>query len=139
LLLPPVELELELVLELELELEELSLVPTIPDVNAGIAKASTAFLIEPPSVSGGSLSSVSLSVIFESDESELISSSVFFSSSSVIASIFSIISILSSLESDRRILYFSGAGDCMYWASSRSNLFFLNARVSFLFCRGGAR
>jgi hypothetical protein len=54
------ELELELVLvlvlvlvlelELELELEELSLVPTTPDVDAGIAKtskASTAFLIEP--------------------------------------------------------------------------------------------
>jgi hypothetical protein len=53
LLLPPVELELVL----ELELEELSPVPTTPDadVDASVAKASTAFLIEPPSVSDGSL------------------------------------------------------------------------------------
>jgi hypothetical protein len=28
--------------------------------------------------------------------------------------------------------------DKLLMASSRSNLFFLNARVSFLFCRGGA-
>jgi hypothetical protein len=52
---PTVELELELVLELE----ELSLVPLTPDADAGgiakTSKASTAFLIEPPSVSGGSL------------------------------------------------------------------------------------
>jgi hypothetical protein len=42
-------------------------------VDAGIAKiskASTAFLIEPLSVPGGSLSSISLSVIVESDESD---------------------------------------------------------------------
>jgi hypothetical protein len=82
LLLPPVELKLVL---LELELEELSLVPTTTpdaDLDAGVAKASTTFL-EPPSVSGESLSpSVSLSVIVESDESELISLSVFFLSSS---------------------------------------------------------
>jgi hypothetical protein len=76
-------------------------------VDAGIAKNSkastatvTVCLIEPPSVSGKSLSSV----IVESDKSELISSSVFFLSSSVTALIFSIIlkaSFVSSLESDR--------------------------------------
>jgi hypothetical protein len=86
--LPTVELELELE-----ELEELSLVPSTPDVDVdGIAKtskASTAFL-EPPSVSGESLSpSISLSVIVELDE---FSDSASFLSSSVTASIFSIIS-----------------------------------------------
>jgi hypothetical protein len=104
----------------EFELEELSdvldntptwLVPTTPDVDVGIAKASaatvTVCLIGPPSFSGESLSSV----IVESDESD----SASFLSSSVIASIFSIISkasFVSSLESDRRILYYAGAGDC---------------------------
>jgi hypothetical protein len=86
--LPAVELELEpvLLLVLALELEELSLVPSTPDadVDDGIAKtskASTAFLIEPPSVSGGSLSSISLSVIVESDESDNSSASCFLPSS----------------------------------------------------------
>jgi hypothetical protein len=51
LLLPPVDFELEP------ELEEPSLVPA-PDADVGKAKASAAFLIEPPSVSGESLSSV---------------------------------------------------------------------------------
>jgi hypothetical protein len=79
--LPTVELELELVLVLELEeLEEFSLVPSTPDgdVDDGIAKTSKAStaLLEPPSVSGESLSS----------SSRL----------SVIASIFSIISEASS-------------------------------------------
>jgi hypothetical protein len=73
---------------LELELEKLLLAPTTPDadVDAGIAKASaaTVSLIEPPSVSGKSLSSV----IVESDESD---SASCFLSSSVTGSIFSII------------------------------------------------
>jgi hypothetical protein len=88
LLLPTVELELVLELELE-ELEKLSLVLTTPDVDAGIAKtskASTAFLIEPPLVLGGSLYSSFTSVIVESDESSDSASSL---SSSVTASIFS--------------------------------------------------
>jgi hypothetical protein len=91
--LPTVELELEV-------LEELSLVPSDADGLAKTSKASTAFL-EPLSVLGESLSSsTSLSVIVESDES---SDSASFLSSSVTASIFSIISkasSASSLESD---------------------------------------
>jgi hypothetical protein len=78
--LPTVELELVLVLELE-ELEKFSLVPSTPDadVDDGIAKTSKAStaLLEPPSVSGESLSSSSCLL-------------------SVIASIFSIISKASS-------------------------------------------
>jgi hypothetical protein len=101
LLLPRVELEL--VLELEELPDVLDNTPTwlVPTPDVGKAKASTAFLIEPPSVSGESLSSV----IVESDES---GSSASFLSSSVTALIFSIISsesvFVSSLESDLWIL-----------------------------------
>jgi hypothetical protein len=79
---------------LELELEELSLVPSTPDVDvddglAKTSKASTA-LLEPPSVSGESLSSSSCLSVIASIFSIISKASSFLSF--VIASILSIIS-----------------------------------------------
>jgi hypothetical protein len=125
LLLPPVELESKL------ELESLDVfddtptfgstlignTPTFGSSQIGNSDPSTA-RIEPPSVSGDSSCS---SVIVDTDDSLGSSTAFFLSSSSksvtdLIASIFSIISILESLPpSDQSAIFLAtGAGDSMY-------------------------